>query len=271
MMLDPLPLGASCVLVACLGVCLGSFAHAAAVRMVLAEDPVKQPSACFKCRKTLTIWQNIPLFSFIRQHGKCACGDVRLPARYLFSEAGMGIVAVALWLLYEPVLAALLLLCITLCLIQAIHDWLSLTLDTRLTALIALGGAALTFIDDWHISLASAMLSAVTGYVIVAVTVWLYRLWRKVDGYGAGDKWLMAAVASYTEMPVAIGLFFAANMLGAVFSMIVMQRQGSAQRTDEVLGQELDQGSGQSKIAFGSFILLATLLWLLGSSLIAIR
>ena len=254
MMTDLLPLGASCVLIACLGASLGSFAHAAAVRMVLGEDPVKQPSACFECRKTLTIWQNIPLLSFIRQKGRCACGELWIPVRYFLCEFGIAVIAVALWLLYEPVLAALLLLCLTLCLIQAIHDWLSLTLDTRLTALIALGGVSLTLIDGWHISLASAMLSAATGYVIVAVTVWLYRLWRKVDGYGAGDKWLMAAVASYTEMPIAIGLFFAANMLGAVFSIIVMQRQGN----------------GQTKIAFGSFILLVALLWLLGSSLAGI-
>ena len=57
------------------GIVLGSFYNVVCYRLPLKKSLIKPGSHCPKCKKPLSFWELIPLFSYIFQRGKCKkCG-----------------------------------------------------------------------------------------------------------------------------------------------------------------------------------------------------
>lgn len=80
-----------------LGLIVGSFLNVCIVRMPHEQSVVKPGSHCPKCKKPISWYQNIPLFSYIFLGGKCSsCGE-KISIRYFLVELLTGVIFVGFY------------------------------------------------------------------------------------------------------------------------------------------------------------------------------
>lgn len=91
------------IFVVLLGLSTGSFVTALAYRLPrglpYSVDANRRPirSICPPCGKQLRVWELIPVLSWLRQGGRCACGRTTIPMRYPLIELGTLAYAFALY------------------------------------------------------------------------------------------------------------------------------------------------------------------------------
>ena len=77
-----------------IGSCIGSFLNVVIYRLPKNLSIVKPRSFCPKCKKKLTWRENIPIFSWLIQRGKCInCGQ-KINAKYPINELSIGLLFV---------------------------------------------------------------------------------------------------------------------------------------------------------------------------------
>ena len=239
-------------LLAVTGACLGSFANVVALRHIAGGDWVRAPSSCFACQRRLRFSENLPIIGWLRHGGRCACGDRRLPPRYLGVELALGaLLPLAFWRLGAddfPAAVPFILL-------------LSIIFLTDLEAFIipnraSLGGAVLGLVfaalDAPGLpDLKQALLGGLCGFALIYGINALYRLWRHRDGMGFGDVKLMVMLGVWLGPTSLLPILFAASMAGAVFRIAM------------ILAQQNRQETGPAQVPFGCFLVPAALGWLL--------
>ena len=96
------------ILIAVLGLCVGSFLNVVIWRLPRGESLVTPPSHCPKCGRMLTPLENIPVVSWVVQRGRCKGCAERISFRYPLIE----LLTAVLWFLavvrtnYHPELIA---------------------------------------------------------------------------------------------------------------------------------------------------------------------
>ncbi len=214
----------------CFGACFGSFANAAAMRLVRDESPHSPASRCRSCDKNLSWHQNIPIVSWLILRGKTACCDTPLALRYIFVEvafAGLALLYVSVMPL--AVAAYFLLLCIIM-MIALLTDLEAMVLHPPSLLLGIIAGLIAPFlIPAWPVPAFHAVIGAVTGSGILLLFNGAYRFMRGHNGFGAGDIWLMALIGAVLGWQAALFSFFAASLLGAIagIGLILVQKAGA--------------------------------------------
>ncbi len=88
-----------CALV--IGACVGSFLNVVIYRVPRGMTIHKpKRSFCPGCKTQIPWWRNIPIFTWIFQHGKCAECEGSIPARYLAVEIITAMLFMAVWRLF---------------------------------------------------------------------------------------------------------------------------------------------------------------------------
>lgn len=186
------------LLLAGLGLILGSFIGLVADRLPKGEDVVLAPSRCDACGARLKPWNLIPLVSWAVQRGRAADCGARLSPRLPLIE--LAAAAIGLWAgLHHggevwPALATaglgwqLLLIAI----VDAENFWLPdvLTWPLALTGLIAAGLLAPETLPGRAIGVAA-------GFVLLWLIGWLYAVLRRRQGLGGGDPFLFGAAGGW--------------------------------------------------------------------------
>jgi leader peptidase (prepilin peptidase)/N-methyltransferase len=251
-----MPLSAvTAILSGLFGLIVGGFLAAVSVRLPLDEDVVVARSRCMSCEAPLKPWQMIPVVSWLILRGRCGlCGAVISP-RYILIELASGVVGVwaALhgassgqsWLLIgaTALLGWQLLL---IAVIDAENFWLPdiLTLPLIGTGLITsgllAGGLPL-----------GQILGAVTGFSLLWLLAWLYRVIRKRDGLGSGDPILFAGAGAWVGWAGLPGVLLWACAAGLCLVLARLLLRRSVR--------------GEDRLPFGTFLALgAWLTWLYG-------
>lgn len=98
-----------------IGFCVGSFLNVAIHRIpngLSVNDPKR--SFCPHCKATLPWWQNLPIFTWLIQRGKCRTCQAPIAVRYLIVEVLTGLLFYATWRQFDIVSGLLCLLFITI-------------------------------------------------------------------------------------------------------------------------------------------------------------
>lgn len=207
-------------------------------RMYLGLKPQKQEklnltlplSHCPECKKAIMPWHNIPILSYLFLRGKCAHCKRKISIRYPIVEGVTAIMSLYIAFRFGlswQTLSAL------------VFSWIII---------------ALTFIDiDYHLlpdeltygllwcglfsSLFSlfcnthdAILGAIGGYLVFAITQWLFQLTTGKIGMGQGDYKFLAALGAYLgwqQLPLIILLASLLGILFAVTHMVVKKEYKS--------------------------------------------
>lgn len=207
------------------------------------------PSHCPFCKHTLGILENIPLLSFIFLKGQCKHCHHKIGWRYPLVElltAILSVITAYHFGLNYSLIAALFLTwtLITLTVIDIDHQLLP---DSITIPLLWVG--LFCNLIGWHVSLSSAVLGAIIGYLFLWSIYWIFKILTGKDGMGYGDFKLLAALGAWLGWMALPQIILIAALSGALvgISLIVLRLY-----------------SRSNSIPFGPFLALAgwiALIW----------
>ena len=240
-------IGVALAFIFVLGGCFGSFANAAALRLVRDESPILPPSRCRFCEKPLGWRENMPLFGWVFLRGRCACAKFALPRRYVLVEWGFA--CLTAWLAYHLPITTFALLTVLniIILIALLTDSEAMLLHpSSLLAGIMIAIIAPLITDSWPTSIIDALTGALIGGAVIFGTNLIYRLARGHNGFGQGDIWLLAMIGASFGAVAAVAIFFIASFIGAMVGITLIL---------------IKKAEISSKLPFGLFLSVVFLLY----------
>jgi len=210
-------------LVFSLGSAVGSFVMASAMRLK-DDESIMTPSRCRFCEKNLKALELIPVFSWVLQRGKCACQKFNLSLNYLLAEVFLGLIYVILFTHY-PFPESLFLLAfatgLTFCfLTDYIHQLL------HLPTMIFIGALGIFYDYYLHgLRVSFSILGLLVGFLILFSINIIFKKLRRKDGFGDGDKYLLASIGVWVGAYKVVALLFLASWIGLLFAIPLMLKK----------------------------------------------
>ena len=184
-------------------------------------------SHCPSCGAEITALQNIPVLSYLVLRGRCANCGVAISVRYPLIELSTATIWILCGLTFgvSNALAAAMLLTGVLIALTAIDLDHQLLPDSLTLPLLWVG--LLINIDATFVSLESAVLGAVFGYLCLWSVYWLFRIITGKEGMGYGDFKLLAALGAWFGLSALPTIVLLSSLVGAVIgiALIVTGRQ----------------------------------------------
>ncbi|MCD6038802.1 MAG: outO [Gammaproteobacteria bacterium] len=184
-------------------------------------------SHCIECKKRLKPWHTIPVISYLILGGKCAYCYAKISVRYPLVELLCCITSVYVaWRfgISWQTLAALFFtwILISLTFIDLDHQLLPDQL-TFLLLWLGLIASMYSLFSNCH----DAIIGAIAGYLVFALTQGLFKLATGKIGMGQGDYKFLAALGAYLgwqQLPVIVLL---ASFIGTIFGLthMIIKRQ----------------------------------------------
>ena len=185
-------------------------------------------SACPHCGHRIGAAENIPLVSYLLLRGKCKGCGAAISARYPVVEAACGLLsAYAAWHFGFgwAALGALLL-------VWALLTLTCIDIDTQLLpddiTLPLLWLGLLLNVSGTFVNLNSAVMGAISGYLVLWSIYWLFKLVTGKEGMGYGDFKLLAAIGAWLGWQMLPLVIMLSSVVGAVvgITLIVAARHG---------------------------------------------
>ena len=234
-----------------IGACCGSFANAAALRLLRDEAVMFPASRCRFCARDLRPQELIPVVSWLLQAGRCHCRKQPLSRRYILVEICLAILF-ALYALILPMTMAIgFAIASIFVTIVGLTDLEALRLHPLVLLILGLIGmgfaaAGQLQIIVWPVAFIDALLGGFCGGAIPWVINHIYRLLRHQNGLGVGDIWLLGALGIWLGPLAGLVLLMLASIAGAFWGVSLMAIRRAAL---------------SSKLPFGCFIAAAFLLF----------
>jgi leader peptidase (prepilin peptidase) / N-methyltransferase len=210
-------------------------------------------SRCPACGALITVWQNIPVLSWLWLRGRCgSCGGA-ISARYPLVEALTGVLTAAVAWKFGfgwPALCAMGLTWFLVALTFIDIDHLQLP-DALTLPLLWLGLCVSLWVPHGvgatvPVDTRSSVIGAVAGYVSLWSVYHLFRLVTGKEGMGYGDFKLLAALGAWLGWQMLLPITLIAAVVGAATGVVLLTARGQHRSTP---------------IAFGPFLAAAG--WLL--------
>lgn len=183
-------------------------------------------SHCPHCKHKLTVWENIPVISFMLLKGRCRVCHSSIAWRYPLVEGLTAILSVLTVAHFGITFISLLALIFTWGLIAlAAIDFEQQILPDEITIpLLWLG--LICNIKHAFTDLTSAILGAVVGYLFLWLVFWLFKLLTKKEGIGQGDFKLLAMLGAWLGWQALPGIILFSSLAGTVvgISLILTKR-----------------------------------------------
>jgi leader peptidase (prepilin peptidase) / N-methyltransferase len=217
------------VLVAALGLVLGSAMTALSWRVPRGESWVHGRSRCPGCGHTLGVPDLVPVFSWLLARGRCRHCGTRVSYRYPAIELACMAWALLAWghLGLSWALAPVLLWgCLLVALVVIDFDFQLLPDALTLPGLVLAVIAAVLGPGTRH-----ALLGMATGAGLLWLVAFLYERVRKIEGLGFGDVKLAAMFGALLGAPLALLTIFLAAFAGSLVGAVIMLRGRGGMKT----------------------------------------
>ena len=260
---------------AVIGLCVGSFLNVVIHRLpkmmergwadqcaeLAGREPEAKPrydlmvprSACPSCGHAITALENVPVLSWLALRGRCRACRARISPRYPVVELAAGALAVAaIWQFGAgwKGLAACAFLWTLLALAFIDADTQLLPDDLTLPLL---WGGLLANLFGLFVPLASAVVGAIAGYLVLWVVYWLFKLIRGKEGMGYGDFKLLAALGAWLGWSMLPQIVLVSSVLGAAGGILTIVLKGRDKTVPMPYGPWL-AGAGGIALFFGPAI-----------------
>jgi leader peptidase (prepilin peptidase)/N-methyltransferase len=233
-----------------IGLAFGSFLNVCIARLPAHQSIATPPSHCLRCGTAIRSYDNIPVISWLWLRGRCRACKERIPLQYPLVELGTAALFAACvlhtggtWQTLIDAIACFLLLGL------AVMDWQTMLLPDTFTLtgigiafLLKVFAPAIQF--RFRVAIQTIEDAAIAGALLLLVWA-LYRMIRRREGLGLGDVKLLAMIAAFMGLPLALFAYFAGIMAAALFALMLL-----AQR----------KVRGLDRIPFGSFLAAAGIL-----------
>jgi len=260
---------------AVIGLCVGSFLNVVIHRLpkmmergwadqcaeLAGREPEAKPrydlmvprSACPSCGHAITALENVPVVSWLALRGRCRACKAPISPRYPVVELVAGALAVAaIWQFGAgwKGLAACAFLWTLLALAFIDADTQLLPDDLTLPLL---WGGLLANLFGLFVPLASAVVGAIAGYLVLWVVYWLFKLIRGKEGMGYGDFKLLAALGAWLGWSMLPQIVLVSSVLGAAGGILTIVLKGRDKTVPMPYGPWL-AGAGGIALFFGPAI-----------------
>ena len=211
-------------------------------------------SRCPHCDAEIKPTQNIPVLSYLALGGKCAACKAPISVRYPIVEA----ITAFLWVLcglqfgVSNALAGAMFLTAVLVVLTAIDLDHQLLPDSLTFPLVWIG--LLLNIDNTFVSLESAVLGAVFGYLCLWSVFWLFKIVTGKEGMGHGDFKLLAALGAWFGLAALPTIVLLSSVVGAVLGVALIVTGKQDRETPMPFGPFL-AGAGLIHLFYPSILL----------------
>ena len=211
-------------------------------------------SRCPHCDAEIKPTQNIPVLSYLALGGKCAACKAPISVRYPIVEA----ITAFLWVLcglqfgVSNALAGAMFLTAVLVVLTAIDLDHQLLPDSLTLPLVWIG--LLLNIDNTFVSLESAVLGAVFGYLCLWTVFWLFKIITGKEGMGHGDFKLLAALGAWFGLAALPTIVLLSSVVGAVLGVALIVTGKQDRETPMPFGPFL-AGAGLIHLFYPSILL----------------
>ena len=252
------------ILVALLGLAVGSFLNVCIHRLPRGESVVAPGSRCPACRRPIRWFDNVPVLAWLALRGRCrTCRAPISPVYPLVEAATAGLFLIQLQALgLQPLLAPRLLFTaalIVLFVVDLRHRVLpnAVTLPGIAVGLIFSAGLEPGWFD--------AVLGAAAGGGLLLGIAKAYACLRGREGLGMGDVKMLAMIGAFLGLPLALVTLAWASLLGAAVGLAMLRFAGVGWRYALPLGSFLAVAAIAASLAGEPF-----LDWYLGAAVLGL-
>ncbi len=218
-------------------------------------------SRCPSCASPVRAMDNLPLLSYVLVRGKCRHCNARISMRYPIVEALTGLLSgyVAWRFGVQWTTLAALVFCWALIALTFIDADTQLLPDQITQPLIWLG--LLVNSGGLFTDLASALIGAVAGYLVLWTIYWLFKLATGKEGMGYGDFKLLAAIGAWLGWSMLPAVILLSSAVGAIVGIGLIALARHARSQPIPFGPYL-AGGGIIALFWGQNLTQAYLAWL---------
>lgn len=218
----------ACAGAALFGAVVGSFLNVCIYRVPLRESIVTPRSFCPSCRKTIPLYDNIPILSYLLLRGACrSCGS-RISPVYPVIEVATALISLLLFHKYGLswkygisfiFVSALLVVTVIDIRYQIIPDAISIP-GIPLAVLASAAVMGRPWLD--------ALLGALIGGGLLFLVAAGYWLFTRREGMGGGDIKLLAMIGGFFGWQSLFFIVLASSVAGALVGLaIILMKKGS--------------------------------------------
>ncbi len=202
-------------------------------------------SQCQSCGHRISIFENLPLFSYLWLKGRCRHCKAHISLRYPLIELACGFATSLCFWHFGFSLTALAASIFVLSLITlSMIDFDTYLLPDLITLpLLWLG--LLFNLSDTFVDIQSAVIGSVLGYLILWSIYWIYKLIKNKESMGYGDFKLLAAVGAWFGWQAIPEIILISSVIATVIGLAII-----------IFGKS----ASNVPIPFGPFISLAAIL-----------
>jgi leader peptidase (prepilin peptidase)/N-methyltransferase len=223
------------IMMALLGMTVGSFLNVCILRIPKGESIVTVPSHCPSCGKKIKWFELIPVFSWLFLRGRCSGCRNRISAQYPLVEAATGILYASIYYRYEYSVETLLLCAMTSALLAlSVIDGRTQEIPPGFNIFLLVVGIARVATDPGN------WLFYFIGFFAVSVLLLLVWLLSGGRGVGGGDIKLMAVCGLILGWKLILLAFILGCILGSAIHLIRMAVGGQGRKL--ALGPYLSGG-----------------------------
>ncbi len=216
----------------------------------------KPDSHCPHCGHKIRPWENIPVISYLLLGGKCSACKTSISLRYPAVELTSGILSglVAFYYGYGWLTLALMIAVWSLLVLTLIDFDHQLLPDDITLPLLWLGLLVNALDPGFGVTLSSAVIGAVAGYLSLWSFYWLFKLLTGKEGMGYGDFKLLAALGAWLGWQALLPIIILSSLVGAIFGVIMILAAGRDRSAPMPFGPFL-AGAGLIMLFWGPQIL----------------
>lgn len=211
-----------------LGAALGSFLDCAVSRWATGERMFAGRSRCFSCGHILSVFDLIPVFSWLFYRGKCRYCGGKIPADCLWAELAGGSIFLLLTLTIPPPALFQWLIWAGLLLALGLTDWARQIIPNRLLLALAINRIVWFFVlKGEYFAIFETFLACIVPAALLALVLageWLTG--REL--MGGGDIKLLFALSLYLTWAQLLLTLLSGCLLGLVWAVLSGQRRGTA-------------------------------------------
>ena len=216
----------------------GSFYNVVGLRVPKGESIVKPPSRCTCCGKQLTVFELIPVFSYLIQRGKCKGCGVKVSPIYSFTEIVTALLFALCYMKFgftaELVVA---LLFVSLLVIINVSDIAYMLIPNSILLFFLpffIVARIISPLEPWWDSL----LGAVIGFSILLLIAIVSK-----GGIGGGDIKLFLLIGIVLGTVHTLLTLFLASIVGMIVGIIVLKVRGQGRKTPVPFGPSIAVGA----------------------------
>ena len=227
-----------------LGASIASFVNAWAIRVGINES-IMNPSRCRICETPLKFQQLIPVFSWLKQLGRCGCKkQQKISIRYFLTEVLFGIIFLVLFTNMQIFSDKTEFIFYLVFFSMALHLFLTDMEYQQLYVPMMLIGILVGLSYGFYLDqLLLHFYGALLGFILLFATNWLFQFFRKKQGLGDGDKYLLALMGSWFGPLLVLQSMVLSSWIAIIFIAV----------------KYLKNKNIPTKIAYGPFIILASI------------